>query len=157
MKDCRKICFFFVSLLLVLPMAITVVFAENNVFTPKKIVVGETNRAQTSNTLNNKAQKKAKSQRRSTRSTHSEVVSVSVENEQQKSLDLSLSISDLEKNALSDQLNQTNEISPASLFATKKKRPRLLSLDGQVLMSQEPEADKKKSMDGAGITINLKR
>jgi hypothetical protein len=30
-------------------------------------------------------------------------------------------------------------------------------LDGQMLMSQEPEMDKQKSLDGAGIVITLKR
>lgn len=80
-----------------------------------------------------------------------------IDKEQQKSLDLSLSIDDLEKNALNKQIDHAFETAPESIFAIQKKPPRSLTLDGQILMSQEPEADKKKSMDGAGISINLKR
>jgi len=49
------------------------------------------------------------------------------------------------------------EVAPNSIFAATPKPPRTLLLDGQLIMSPEPEADKKKSMDGAGISINLKR
>jgi hypothetical protein len=37
------------------------------------------------------------------------------------------------------------------------KKARSLELDGDFLMSPEPQAEKRKSVDGAGIIINLKR
>ncbi|GAB6139287.1 hypothetical protein JCM14076_00160 [Methylosoma difficile] len=44
-----------------------------------------------------------------------------------------------------------------NLFAKPAKKPASpLQLKGGWLMSQEPEAEKRKSVDGAGISINLK-
>lgn len=37
-----------------------------------------------------------------------------------------------------------------------KNKPRSLELDGDFVMSPEPEAEKRKSVDGAGIVIKLK-
>lgn len=76
---------------------------------------------------------------------------------QQKALDLSLSIDNLEKSPLNLSPNYSIEAATNSIFAATSKPPRTLLLDGQLIMSPEPEADKKKSMDGAGISINLKR
>lgn len=51
--------------------------------------------------------------------------------------------------------------SDAPVTQTKIEKPkkiqRDLELDTQAIMSIEPEADKIKSFDGAGISINLKR
>jgi hypothetical protein len=44
------------------------------------------------------------------------------------------------------------------LFASdNKKSRRQVNLDGGVLMSQEPETEKQRSLDGAGIRLNLNR
>ncbi len=53
---------------------------------------------------------------------------------------------------------RSTEIESINIFATESKnKQHPLNLDGQMLMSQEPEMDKRKSVDGAGIVINLKR
>ena len=50
------------------------------------------------------------------------------------------------------------EMESINIFAAESKnKQRPLYLDSQMLMSQEPEMDKRKSVDGAGIVINLKR
>ena len=48
-----------------------------------------------------------------------------------------------------DQLNEFFDPKP-------KKRRRSLELDGNFLMSPEPEVERKKTVDGAGISINVK-
>jgi hypothetical protein len=51
-----------------------------------------------------------------------------------------------------------SQMKSEDMFADEhKKTPRSLDLNGQMLMSQEPEADKRRSLDGAAIVINLKR
>lgn len=76
----------------------------------------------------------------------------------QKSLDLSIPFNESETAGLTIEQNRVDQGDLSNLFATeKKKKPRPLYLDGQILMSQELEVDKKKSLDGAGIVINLKR
>ncbi|MDP3876405.1 MAG: hypothetical protein Q8Q50_05440 [Methylobacter sp.] len=71
----------------------------------------------------------------------------------QKSLDLSIPFKLPEKSEHNKHAQQES----SSIFSAKKDKSTALSLDGQMLMSQEPEADKQKSVDGAGIVINLKR
>ncbi len=51
----------------------------------------------------------------------------------------------------------TAQIKPEFVIEKPKKIQRELELDTQTIMSIEPEADKIKSVDGASITINLKR
>jgi hypothetical protein len=129
----------FVSLLLVLPMTFTVVFAKND--------ASKTTAHLKKNQLNNKSKLKhpvahiAEPQAKN--------------NELEKVLDLSPSSFGISESIESPL--PSIQAGANSIFAAEKKRQRSLSLDGQVLMSQEPEADKKKSMDGAGISINLKR
>lgn len=44
-----------------------------------------------------------------------------------------------------------------NIFSTESpKKPRSLELEGGFLMSPEPQAEKRKSVDGAGIVINIK-
>ncbi len=75
----------------------------------------------------------------------------------QKSLDLSIPFKDSENGWVKPEQNKAVKTEANMFAAEKKKKPRSLALDGQMLMSQEPEMDKKKSLDGAGIVINLKR
>ena len=78
--------------------------------------------------------------------------------ELQKSLDLSIPFKDIENASLKLEQNRLVPEEPSNMFAAeKKKKPSPLDLGGQMLMSQEPEVDKRKSFDGAGIVINLKR
>lgn len=51
----------------------------------------------------------------------------------------------------------TTQIKPEFTIEKPKKIQRELEFDTQTIMSMEPEADKIKSVDGASITINLKR
>lgn len=70
-----------------------------------------------------------------------------------KPLDLSIPLislepADIKKND-EDQLNE--------FFDTQsKKRQRSLELKGNFLMSPEPEVERRKTLDGAGISINVK-
>jgi hypothetical protein len=79
------------------------------------------------------------------------------DSELQKPLDLSIPYMDVDK---SDRLNEQgseDQDQKANLFASEnRKKTRPLQVDGRLLMSPEPEAEKQKSADGAGIVINLK-
>ncbi|MDO9142024.1 MAG: hypothetical protein Q7U38_17015 [Methylobacter sp.] len=75
----------------------------------------------------------------------------------QKTLDLSVPFKLPEKTWQKPEQNKPVQRESSNIFATKKEKSQALSLDGQMLMSQELEADKQKSVDGAGIVINLKR
>ncbi|MDO9049189.1 MAG: hypothetical protein Q7U66_15835 [Methylobacter sp.] len=78
--------------------------------------------------------------------------------ELQKTLDLSMPFKDFENPSLTIERNRVAQEESLNIFSSeKKKKSRPLYLDGQMLMSQEPEEDKRKSLDGAGIVINLKR
>jgi len=84
--------------------------------------------------------------------------SAAEEAEFQKPLDLSMPFKDSENAWLTIEQNKTVQGESLNIFASEKeKKLRPLYLDSQVLMSQEPEVDKRKSLDGAGIVINLKR
>ncbi len=80
--------------------------------------------------------------------------------ELQKSLDLSIpfKVKTSENSWLKTEQNRVSQRDAENLFTTEKQNKHgPLDLDGQILMSQEPEMDKRKSFDGAGIVINLKR
>lgn len=79
--------------------------------------------------------------------------------ELEKSLDLTVPFFKASENdGVNLGQNRMPQIESANMFANEHtKNPRSLDLDGQMLMSQEPEADKRKSLDGAAIVINLKR
>lgn len=85
--------------------------------------------------------------------------SIAKDAELQKSLDLTVPFFKVSENAwLKTEQNRMAQMESANMFANEqKKKLRSLDLDGQMLMSQEPEADKRKSLDGAAIVINLKR
>lgn len=84
--------------------------------------------------------------------------SAAEEAEFQKPLDLSMPLKDSENAWLTIKQNKSAQRESLNMFASEKnKKPQPLYLDSQMLMSQEPEADKRKSLDGAGIVINLKR
>jgi len=59
---------------------------------------------------------------------------------------------DFNKRQSESDLGNSNDI-----FDPKKRRsPQGLELKGNFLMSPEPEAERKKTVDGAGIVINVK-
>jgi hypothetical protein len=74
-----------------------------------------------------------------------------------KPLILSIPFKDSENVDTKAEHNSTISESLNIFSAAKNKKPGALILDGQMLMSQEPEMDKRKSLDGAGIILNLKR
>jgi len=77
-------------------------------------------------------------------------------NELQRPLDLSVPYADVDK---SDRLNEldTDSSKQANIFAgDTRKKTRPVQIDGKLLMSPEPEVEKQKTADGAGIVINLK-
>jgi hypothetical protein len=78
-------------------------------------------------------------------------------NELEKPLDLSVPFNHTENADLKIEQKSATQNRVNNIFApeTKKKR-RPLEVDGDFLMSPEPEAEKQKSVDGAGIVIKLK-
>jgi len=153
MKTYPKLSLVCLSLLVAMPMSISVVFAKNEGANSNVDKVSSVKKTNTTKTTVVKKFSKSKANK----NLQAKSAIAVIDDEQHKSLDLSLSIDDFEKSALNEQIDHAFETAPESIFAIKKKPPRSLTLDGQILMSQEPEADKKKSMDGAGISINLKR
>jgi hypothetical protein len=143
MKIYHRMSLVFVSLLLVLPMTVTVVFAKND--DSKTTARFKKNHSNITSVRNSKlkhptahiAEPQAKN------------------NELEKVLDLSPSGFGISESIESP--TPSNQPGSNSIFVAEKKHQRSLTLDGQLLMSQEPEADKKKSMDGASINIILKR
>ena len=78
--------------------------------------------------------------------------------ELEKPLDLSLPYVDSENAELKREQKPAAQNGVPSIFVPEtKKKVRSLELDGDFLMSPEPEAEKLKSVDGAGIVIKLKR
>lgn len=120
---------------------------------PAEAVTAKEGRPKDKGTPVNSKQKKAK--------TKNVVPSVdSSESEEpkfQKTLDLSVPFKLPEKTWLKPEHNKSVQRESSNIFSSKKETSQALSLDGQMLMSQELEADKQQSVDGAGIVINLKR
>ena len=77
------------------------------------------------------------------------------EGEAIKPLDLSIPFQANENTDLKNEQTQAAQRKAPNLFSSVKNKQRALKLDGGFLMSQEPEAEKKKSLDGAGIRLNL--
>jgi hypothetical protein len=78
-------------------------------------------------------------------------------NELEKPLDLSVPFRDSENADLKIEQKSSDQSQVNNIFAPEtKKKPRSLELDGNFLMSPEPEVEKRKSVDGAGIIIKLK-
>ncbi|MFI3138132.1 MAG: hypothetical protein QX197_15250 [Methylococcaceae bacterium] len=74
-----------------------------------------------------------------------------------KVLNLSLPFKVEDDTELSTGQNSVSPNQRANMFAPEtKKKPQAVRLDGTVLMTQELEAEKRKSFDGAGIAINVK-
>jgi hypothetical protein len=80
-------------------------------------------------------------------------------NEFEKPLDLSVPFKDkaAENADLKVEQKPAAQNRAPNIFAPDaKKKPRPLEVDSRFLMSPEPEAEKQKSVDGAGIVIKLK-
>jgi len=75
----------------------------------------------------------------------------------QKPLDLSIPYQDVENANLVTEQTSEGQSRETNIFASvNKKKTRALQVDGRMLTSQEPEVEKQKSAEGAGIVINLK-
>ncbi len=77
-----------------------------------------------------------------------------VEHNYSKPLDLSIPTRNVNFQNQFDALVINNDNGVTSLDKPIKSRP--IELRGRVIMSQEPEVEKTKSADGAGIVINLR-
>jgi len=78
-------------------------------------------------------------------------------NELEKPLDLSVPFKGAENANLKIEQKSAAQSQMTNIFAPEtKEKTRPLELDGGLLMSPEPEAEKQKSIDGAGIVIKLK-
>lgn len=79
------------------------------------------------------------------------------DSELNKSLDLSIPYKALENASLKIKQNTTAQSPEPNIFTLETlKKSQPLQLKGNFLMSPEPETGKQKSVDGAGIIINLK-
>ncbi|MFI3199665.1 MAG: hypothetical protein QX196_15225 [Methylococcaceae bacterium] len=75
----------------------------------------------------------------------------------EKRLDLSVPFEDSENIGINNVQKAVAQSLVTNIFAPEtKKKPQPLELKGGFLMSPEPEFEKRKSVDGAGIVINLK-
>ena len=75
----------------------------------------------------------------------------------EKPLDLSVPFKNPENADLKIEQKSATQSRVTNIFAPEtKKKSRPLEVDGDFLMSPEPEAEKRKSVDGAGIVIKLK-
>ncbi len=75
----------------------------------------------------------------------------------EKPLDLSVPFKDSENVDLNNVQKEVAQSLVTNIFAPEtKKKQQPLELKGGFLMSPEPELEKRKSVDGAGIVINLK-
>lgn len=73
----------------------------------------------------------------------------------EKPLDLSIPYNN--SNFPAELPSATTENLLTNIFApNNQKKPRSVELEGDFLMSPEPEAEKRKSVDGAGFIIRLK-
>jgi len=73
---------------------------------------------------------------------------------QQKPLDLSVQFKDTSLGENTETLAVV-PVSASETLSGNKSKARVVELQGNLIMSQEPEAEKTKSTDGAGILINL--
>ena len=74
-----------------------------------------------------------------------------------KPLDISIPVISLEPDDMKAVKKKNEDDQSNEFFDPKpKKRRRSLELDGNFLMSPEPEVERKKTVDGAGISINVK-
>jgi len=79
------------------------------------------------------------------------------DSELNKPLDLSVHYKATENPSLKIKQNTAAQSPEPNIFASETmKKSQPLQLKGNFLMSPEPEAGKQKSVDGAGIIINLK-
>ncbi|MGZ8190005.1 MAG: hypothetical protein ACXWTS_02105 [Methylococcaceae bacterium] len=77
--------------------------------------------------------------------------------ELQKPLDLSIPFKDLKNTEQKIEQHTQVQSAETNIFAPDtQKKPQQLQLNGQLLKSPDPEVEKQKSVDGAGIVINLK-
>ena len=75
----------------------------------------------------------------------------------EKILDLSIPFSNSKDADSLIELQRIGQKKSPDFFDTKtKKEARHIELDGDFLMSPEPQGEKLKSVDGAGLVINLK-
>ncbi len=75
----------------------------------------------------------------------------------EKPLDLSIPYKAPENTGLKIKQNTHGQRPESNIFASDTlKESQPLQLNGNLLMSPEPEAGKQKSVDGAGIVINIK-
>jgi hypothetical protein len=78
--------------------------------------------------------------------------------ELEKPLDLSVPEKNFENaDRLMEQRPATQSLDTPIFAPETQKKARPIELNGNFLMSPEPEAEKLKSVDGAGIVIKLKR
>ncbi len=75
----------------------------------------------------------------------------------QKPLDISIPHMDIEENGSVTGQNTGTQDQETNIFASENKnKTRSVQVDGRLLTSQDPEGEKLKSTEGAGIVINIK-
>ena len=75
----------------------------------------------------------------------------------EKPLDLSIPFKSTENTGLTTPSDSPTQSLIINIFTPETiKKPRPLEVEGDFVMSPEPEAEKRKSVDGAGFVIRLK-
>lgn len=152
MKNYRLYILGFVSISFIFLTGFENLDTNNGLLTEKKVLSVNVKKFQ----LNSK-DNPVKSKHKKTISKHS-LPSANEDEELQKSLDLTIPSISSENAWLKIEQNKITQLETSNMFTTEKqKKPRSVDLDSQMLMSQEPEMDKQKSLDGAGVVITLKR
>lgn len=75
---------------------------------------------------------------------------------QQKPLDLTMPVREVSFEEMPETLAIVHGGLPDAFPSENQGKARAIELQGKVIMSQEPEAGKTKSADGAAIMINLR-
>jgi hypothetical protein len=101
------------------------------------------------------ATKAVKSKKKSKAKTDSEAEEA--DKNSTKPLDLTIQINSADMTKMADEINPSFQSQKTSIFTKEEtSKPAPVQLGGRLIMSPEPETEKQKSADGAGIVINVK-
>lgn len=123
-------------------------------------VLSKQDESKTNTSKSKKGEAKVATLKQGTKASHgqdqSTESSLDDEGEDLKPLDLSIPFQANEDAGLKNAKNQAAQHQQPNLFSSENnKRQRQLKLDGGFLMSDELEAEKQRSLDGAGIRLKL--
>lgn len=99
----------------------------------------------------------AKAVRKSAGKTGAEAASADAGGQPARPLDLTVEFTPADTARMADKIKPALRSERVSIFTEREQsRADPIQLGGRLIMSPEPEIEKRKSADGAGIEINLK-